>query len=84
MALSFFQLAQWLILSIQIPSDMSQYDVYKVSFKKIGWKVSVGGVKVENGSHYQNTQFYMLFEPYLHNPEHTHMEPFEYSKLFTW
>ena len=47
MALSFFQLAQGLILSIQIPSDMSQYDVYKVSSKKIGWKVSVGGVKVD-------------------------------------
>ena len=51
MALSFFLLAQGLILIIQIPLDMSQYDVYKVSFKKIGWKVSVGGVKVENGSH---------------------------------
>ncbi len=50
MALSFFQLAQGLIVSIQILSDMFQYDVYKVSSKKIWWKVSVGGVKVENSS----------------------------------
>ena len=52
------------ILSIQIPSDRSQYDVYKFSSKKNGWKMSVGGVKVDIFVHYQNTQFYMLFEPY--------------------
>ena len=51
------------ILSTQIPSNRYQYDVYKISSKKIEWKVSVGGVKVENGSHKQNTQFYKLFEP---------------------
>jgi len=51
MALSFFQLAQGLILSIQIPSDMSQYDVYKVSSKKIGWKVSIKHVKHQKMFH---------------------------------
>ena len=56
----------------------------KVSSNKIGWNVSVGGVKVESGSPLQNTQFYMLFEPYLHNPEHMHMEPIKYAQMFTY
>ena len=45
--MSFFQMAPGSILSTQIPSDRSQYDVYKVLSKKIGWKVSIGGVKVD-------------------------------------
>ena len=78
-----FKMAPGLIRSIQIPSDRSQNDVNKFSYKKIGWKVSVGGVNADIFAHSPNTQFYMLFEPYLHNPEHTHMEPFEYAKLLT-
>ena len=49
--MSFFQMAPGSILSTQIPSDRSQYDVYKFSFKKIGWKVSVGGVKADIFAH---------------------------------
>ena len=49
--MSFFQMAPGSILSTQIPSDRSQYDVYKFLFKKIGWKVSVGGVKADIFAH---------------------------------
>ena len=41
----FFQMAPGSILSTQISSDRSQYDVYKVSSQKIGWKVSIEHVK---------------------------------------
>ncbi len=58
MALSLFQLDQGLILSIQIPSDMSQYDVYK-SFVQKNW--------VEGIEHIKNRKMFTLTKyPILH------------------
>ncbi len=43
----FFQMAPIPLLSVSICSTRCQYDVLKVSSKKIEWKVSIGGVKVD-------------------------------------
>ena len=45
--MSFFQIAPMTKVSTQIHSSMCQYDVYKVLSKKIEWKGSIGGVKVD-------------------------------------
>jgi hypothetical protein len=61
MALSFFQLAQGLILSIQTPSDISQYDVYKVSSKKMGGRcpLAVSKLKIVHTNKIPNFTCYL-------------------------
>jgi hypothetical protein len=43
----FFQMGYMTKVSTHIHSTIPQYDVYKVSLKKIEWKVPFGGVKVD-------------------------------------
>ena len=83
------------ILSTKIPSYKSQYDVYKVSSKRIGKKVSIGGVKVENNKY---PILHAILSIFAQSRAHAYgtfkyekkftwmfdMEPFNYATLLTW
>jgi hypothetical protein len=43
----FFQMGHMTKVITQIHSTIPQYDVYKFSLKKVEWKISFGGVKVD-------------------------------------